>query len=229
MRLGHRAAGQSCPGDRSSKAERSDNFFRALKAAGRVLCQQAVTQAIVNLAQLRTERRRRRRIDVDHVGDRLEGRGTGERAAAGQALVEDHAKRKQIAAAVDGPLEDLFWRHVCRCADDPAFRGHARDRRRVLDHIRGRDDLGDAEVQQLGPAGCCHDDVARLEIPVNHPVPVRDGQGFGNVQAQVERAGMSSGPASSIVSSVSPSTYCITMQSRPSVVGPASYTVQMPS
>ncbi len=92
----------------------------------------------------------------------------------GEQLVEDHADRKQIGAAVDILAENLFGRHVARRPDGVA---------RVRD---GPEHSSDAEVEHLQAARLVDHQVGRLDVAVNdrHPVRVagRGGELFDPAQ-----------------------------------------------
>jgi hypothetical protein len=96
-------------------------------------------------------------------------RDGGERVASegllvGEQLVTDDADGEDVGAGVDGMAQQLFRRHVPRRADD---RRHA-GRQTV-------DDLGDAEIEDLEPPRAVDQQIARLDVAMDHVHLVRRG------------------------------------------------------
>mmetsp|Transcript_24636 Transcript_24636/g.69259 ORF Transcript_24636/g.69259 Transcript_24636/m.69259 type:complete len:490 (-) Transcript_24636:533-2002(-) len=103
------------------------------------------------------DRRRLRGDDLDDQGGYVVGL---EGLLEGQELVEHHPQRPDVRlAAVRQILADL-WRQV---------RGRPYDR---LGRLPGLQDLGDAEVAQLGRPGLHEEDVLALDVPVQDPLVV---------------------------------------------------------
>jgi hypothetical protein len=120
-----------------------------------------------------------------------------ERQDAGQRLEGQDRERVLVGAAVDLVGAPELGRHVRRRAEDraglglsrrigPDVDGHpllvvdgrvaGRDLGRRTQRARALDELGDAEVEELGqePSGARqHHDVARLEVAVDHALLVR--------------------------------------------------------
>jgi hypothetical protein len=152
-----------------------------------------------------------------HLNDAIE-RGWSKRLAhrnRRRVRVHDRAHQARLALPVEGPLPrqhlvdygaegkdvgprvgilafELLWRHVRHGADDGALgresRRHGRQARGALKARRGGP--REAEVQQLRPVPGQHD-VARLEIAMDDPLPMRGGQRVCNVdrdcQGLIER------------------------------------------
>ena len=80
-------------------------------------------------------------------------------------LVQDHPERVDVRARVHLLAFDLLGRHVRGSAD------HAAGRRQTVLVV---DELGDAEVEDLGFAAIGDEDVVRLQVAVNNPVVMRN-------------------------------------------------------
>ena len=132
-----------------------------LVAVFRVLGQRAQRHHVDVLGNLVPELGRRH----GHLGQMLhrdlERRVAGERDLAGQHLVQDDPDRVDVGALVDRGSLRLLGRQVLRGADDRADLRHL---------ARAR--AGDAEVGHLQAAVGVHDDVVRLDVAVDDPVPV---------------------------------------------------------
>ncbi len=110
-----------------------------------------------------------RRGHLEVLAGELGGIAGLEREAAGEHAVEQHAERIDVGAGVDLGAEDLLGGHDRGRADEAAGGGEA-----------GRADLrrrqlGDAEIEELDPAGRTglDGDVARLDVAVDDPGGVR--------------------------------------------------------
>ena len=92
-----------------------------------------------------------------------------ERNVAGEHLVQNHAKRIQVAARIDGFAFRLFRRHVLRRSERIA-------RHRELGRLI--EGFGDAKVDELRDLlavfGRREHDVVRLQVAMNDVVPVGD-------------------------------------------------------
>jgi hypothetical protein len=83
-----------------------------------------------------------------------------------------NAKRKDIAARVEGLTLRLFRRHVCDASDDDA--GTCRRAGLACDiRVCGVGQLRQAEVRELGIAVLGHEDVRRLDVTVQNADGVR--------------------------------------------------------
>ena len=100
--------------------------------------------------------------------------------AAGQELVEHHAQGIDVARGGQGLAADLFRTGVVRGHETPGGDRH----RRVGAGQLGADQLGDAEVDQLGHAVDPDQDVAGLEVAVDHHVLVRELHGVADLPEQ---------------------------------------------
>jgi hypothetical protein len=108
----------------------------------------------------------RRRLLGHHLGDDGLRGAAGERRIAGEHLVGHHAKGVHVAPGGDRALaHGLLGRHVVRRAERHAGLGHAGAAAGTRDGQRDPKvrDQRRAVVQQ---------DVLRLDVAVNHPVPV---------------------------------------------------------
>jgi hypothetical protein len=97
-------------------------------------------------------------VQVLH-GD-LDRRVAGERHLSRQHFVEHDSDRVEVGGGRDGSSAGLLGREVLRGAHDRARLGHLR-----------RAGARDAEVRHLQPLA--DEDVVRLDVPVDDPVPVR--------------------------------------------------------
>ncbi len=126
---------------------------------------------------------RRRGVVNDRV-QRVDERGALERLMTCQELVEDRAEGEDVAALVDRASGHLLGRHVRRRAEDLPFLRQSQGRRVSADG-RGEavavDQLGQAEVDDLGVALAGDEDVVGLEVAVDDPRPVRLGQAVGDL------------------------------------------------
>jgi len=127
------------------------------------------------------DRRRNRRRGARPVEDlRVQHRGqlARERRLAVEQLVEDHAERVDVGRGVDGLALHLLRGHVSRRADHAPGRGQA---------VLVVDQLGDAEVEDLGLAAVGDQDVVGLHVPVDDLVVVRDPDRGQELLDQVDR------------------------------------------
>jgi hypothetical protein len=98
-------------------------------------------------------------------------------------LVEDGPEREDVRALVGGQPLSLLGRHVGNSPEDGAGRGLLRGGRRGRGggfDEQGRLKLGETEIEDLHVATSGHEEVLRLEVPVNDSLrvggrqPVRD-------------------------------------------------------
>jgi len=129
-------------------------------------------------------RRQRRpvRIGTDHRRQRLRHRLAAEWPLPSQHLVQDHAKRPDVGALVEGLAAGLLRRHVCRGAEnDPGLGGRHGQGRRIGNITRRGalpQRLSEAEVEYLHLAVMRQLDVCRLQVAVNDAVLVGVFEGF---------------------------------------------------
>jgi hypothetical protein len=102
-------------------------------------------------------------------------RGSVERFAAGEELVEDGAEGEDVRTAVDAETADLFGRHVVRRAEDRAGAGHV-----------GLAEEGQAEVEDLHLHVRQDEDVRRLEIAVDDVRRVCEGDRVADLLHDLE-------------------------------------------
>jgi hypothetical protein len=108
----------------------------------------------------------------------------GERGTAGQALVGDHAQRVDVAGRCGGPAGGLLGRQVA---------GRAEHRVAVVACLlAGRP--RDTEVGDLDGAVRAYQQVARLDVAVHQPGPVRRPERHGGLPDAV-KAGLQPQPA----------------------------------
>ncbi len=110
-----------------------------------------------------------------------------ERNHAGQHVVHDAAHRVDVHAVIGRLPLRLLGRHVLgRSEDHPGLR----QPRAVV--VVGADDLRDPEVQHLhevrAPLALNQEDVLRLHVAVDDPLPVRGAQPLGDLHEDAARA-----------------------------------------
>ena len=115
----------------------------------------------------------------------------GEGQLAGDHLVEQHAQREDVAAVVDGLAARLLGAHVAQGPEHEARlrlgeRLHLGDA--VLRLRLGLEQLGEAEVEDLGVAVRRHDHVLGLDVAVHDPGLVRLLQPARHLGRDLDRA-----------------------------------------
>ena len=138
-----------------------------------------------------------RRILLEDRRHRL-GRGVaGKRTTAGQELVQDGAKSKQIRAMINWESTHLLGRHIADGAEhDPRLR-----RRRRRDHrASGLErwwivrQLRQTEVENLDPTVQGHEHILGFEIAMRDPLLVRCREAIRDVTREFERLADRDGP-----------------------------------
>ena len=167
--------------------EGSDELFGGLKAVRRLFRQQSPTQFVVTFVELAPNRRRGGRMHVRDLLQQFECPPSLERTAAREALEQDAAEGKEIAAAVERPLMDLLGRHVGGRAEQRMRLGETRGGVVGGDVFERRKELGDPEVKQLGVSSRRQNHILRLQVAMNDAAPVCGGQGVCNLRARGER------------------------------------------
>jgi hypothetical protein len=118
-----------------------------------------------------------------------------ERPGARRHLVQDQAEGEHVRARVHRLPLELLWRHVVQRSENLAFAGERRGGLgAAIHHARLERRLGQAEVQQLGPAPGQHD-VGRLQVAMDDAAPMRGGEPFGDLRRTSERLVQGQGPA----------------------------------
>ena len=137
---------------------------RAGEALRRILGQQAQDDGFERRRQIGAEGARRRDRGVKVLGDHDQRVVAGERQPAGDQLVEHHAQRVEIGAAVDLAPQRLLGGEVGGGADDRALGGDAR--------VSGDRDpeVGELGDRAIGTAR--QQDVLGLEVAMHHVVGV---------------------------------------------------------
>jgi hypothetical protein len=129
---------------------------------------------------------------VEDLVHRVDGGVRLERALARHGLVEDAAEREDVRAVVDGLPLHLLRRHVADGSHhDPGARVLAGARRRDARFLVRRSPLGqlrEPEVEHLREAVPRDHDVARLEVAVDDPRPVRLGDAVRRLGQITEEA-----------------------------------------
>ena len=139
----------------------------------------------------------RQRVPVEvltqHRGEHVRHVVAGKRAAAGQHLVQNHAERPDISAAIDGLSPCLFRRHVCGRAEHHSELRRPGGERRRIHHLRCparrimRQRFSEAEVQHLHGAVLANLDVRRLEIAMDDALLVRGFEGLRHLPGDRQR------------------------------------------
>ncbi len=118
---------------------------------GRVLLQAAAHDRLEARCDLGPEASRRRRGVAQDRRDEGQRRLALEGAPAGEQLVQERAEGEDVAARVQGTALRLLGRHVGRCPEQEALRGHRLGGRGLGIPRRrlGLEQLGEAEVEDL--------------------------------------------------------------------------------
>ena len=106
----------------------------------------------------------------------------GERRSAGQHRVHGAAQRVQVGSPVDRAAVDLLRCHVVRAAPRGSRPGQVRVRRRIQQP-------SDTEVADLHHAARGHDQIGRLDVPVNDPGRMRGGQPVADLRPHRKNVG----------------------------------------
>ncbi len=152
---------------------------------GRVPCRRLLLQALqADRLQVAVDGtvalRRRDRVVLGHLPQRLDGRRAEERRAARQQRVENRAQRVHVGGRSDQPRHPggLFRRHV---AGRPLHHARLGQPRVLLDELR------QPEVGHLRVARLVQQHVARLQVPVHHVPVVCVPHGLGDLKEQLGR------------------------------------------
>ena len=168
--------------------KRAEHLLRGLEAIGWFFRQQSTAQLVDTGVELGPKLGWRRRMHVKDLTEDLDRVAAFERPAGGQALEQDRAQRKQIAPAIERPLLHLLGGHVAGRADERVLVGQRNARVGLRrERVAAGDELGDAEVEQLGLPGGRDDHVLGLEIPVDDASSVGGRQGVGDMPAELKR------------------------------------------
>ena len=132
--------------------------------------------------------RKRRRVLLEHRVQRFHHRVPVEGPLPGQHLVEHAAEGEDVGAPVCRLPASLLRREIAHGAEDGA-RGGALILLQGAGHVvtpgLGELDLGEAEVQDLHPAVLGHEEVVRLEVPVDDPLLVGSAEALGHLHSDV--------------------------------------------
>jgi hypothetical protein len=150
---------------------------RRLVAVGRVTGQRLEHDRLQVARHRRVQPSRRRRLRVDDLVHQLLPVRLVEGRAQGQQLVKGQPQGVDVAAGVALAGEPLR-RHVAQGADDVA-------RVRQVVAVGG---LGEAEVGDPDDALGVQEQVARLDVAVQHPLPVRVRQRLRHLDPQPRHA-----------------------------------------
>ena len=161
------------------------------RAQRRILHQQTLHQTRQGRVAQAIESRPRRLL-LEHGGEDLGHAVAGERALAGERLVETATERPHVAAAIDVMALGLLRAHVGGGADQHAGsrlverqgRRHRPRRARAGDVDAW---LGQSEVEHLDRAARRQRDVRRFEIAMHHAAIVRRGQTVRHVAEDPQR------------------------------------------
>ena len=182
--------------DRLTRAEPAEVLGqvlgRGVAPAGRFL-EALQTDRLGGPRQSRLEPRRRDRVAVTDLHERLHGRRRPERRPAGQELVEDGPQSVDVGRRADQPRVSLglLRGHVA---------GRAEDRVGPGDRLSGVEHLGQTEVGHLGQQTRVEQDVGRLQVAMNDPLAVRLGDRARQRLDELRRGG--SGPGGAVESLV---------------------------
>ena len=153
----------------------NDEVARRLKPGIRRLLEAAANDAADTGRDLIAELRR---VGFEHGVDGLDPRFASERRRPSDHLVQDRAERKEIRAMVRRLAAQLLR---APCSRACRRRGRRRCEWWRSAHRAGsadswRDQLGDAEVQNLDPAVTRQEQILRLEIAMDNAAGVRGCQ-----------------------------------------------------
>ena len=113
----------------------------------------------------------------EHGGNGVGCANAAKRPMAGEQFIEHAAERPDVGSMVHVPAARLLRAHVRRRAHDVPCVGHLRGtvapRLRVLDVAVSRDDLGQAEIQNLHGSIWRDLDICRLQITMDDASVVR--------------------------------------------------------
>ena len=119
------------------------------------------------------------------VADRL----PKERPLAREQLIENRPEREKVASVIDENPSKLLGRHIAdRPHHHPGLRvPHDSRRARQIGRGDGIDSLRHAEVEDLDVAVLRHEHVFRLQVAMDHALPVRRGKAVDGLERVVER------------------------------------------
>ncbi len=147
--------------------ERLGEFARGRKALVGILRQRLRHDPVELGGHSHIERGRHRGIVLDDLLRDGPGALPRKRLLAGQELVQDDTRRKNIGAPVDAQTLDLLGRHVGGRTD------HRARLRALSVGAVGIGDARHAEIGELGPALAVEHDVGGLDVAVDDPRFVR--------------------------------------------------------
>ena len=159
------------------RLEIADQLLRVRVAVLGPLAEAAGHDPLERGGEVRPEGRHRPRLLEGDRVERVEGGRAREGQLARHHLVEDDAEREDVAPVVHRLPAGLLRAHVAERAEDEAGLGLG-ERLHVGDALGGLgsrrlEELGEAEVEDLGMAVRGHDDVLGLDVPVDDARLVR--------------------------------------------------------
>ena len=116
------------------------------------------------------------------------------RRTAGEQLVQQHAERVDVRGRGDRAAEHLFGRRVLRRQDSFLQPRHRQGVRQAL----RRQQLRDAEIEQLRRAFGRDEDIRRLDVPVHHQIAMRILHRRADLNEQLEALANEQGAAVAI-------------------------------
>ncbi len=169
------------------RLERERDVARGLEAFWWILLETMADDPVEGGWKRMSVARQLRRLFAQDRGHRLRAGFSLERAAPREHLVEDGAECEDVRAVVGGLAAHLLRGHVARRAHDDALVGVHGSRGAVTSRgLRARQ-LGQPEIQDLHAPVAEHEEVRRLEIPMDQPVIVRRGEAARDLERDVDR------------------------------------------
>ena len=185
--------GRSLAGDRRGRQrlQVKGEVGRRLEAVGRVLLDTVLHDQV----HAGREVGQPGGVLLQRGAHRLDGGAAVEGPPASQHLVEDHSEREDVGAMVHRLAADLLGRHVAHGAHRRP--GGIRGRRLRIhpEDAVGLDELGEAEVEDLDPPVPGHEQVFRLQVPVDDSLLVGRGEAVRDLRRIPEDLRGLEGPA----------------------------------
>jgi hypothetical protein len=176
-------------------AEIHEEVFHPLVALSGIFGQGLVEDPLEVSAHLRgdvvPERREWGGGIPENRAQRFRSTRSSKGSVPGEHLIEHGAEAEDVAAVIDLRSFGLFGRHAGDGAHDDAGIGLTAKRGGRLGALtsQGLDELGQAEVDDLGVPAFVEHDVVGLEVSVHDALVVGLGEAFGDFDAEIENAG----------------------------------------